>query len=81
MIEPDKIICNECGWRGHSADVLTATSPFDAEDVLRACPKCLSIDRFDRLCDEPGCTRTVSCGTPTSDAHRYRSTCGEHRPK
>ena len=30
-------------------------------------------------CDEPGCKKRITCGTPTATG--YRSTCGQHRPK
>jgi len=30
-------------------------------------------------CDEPGCKKRISCGTPTPDG--YRSTCGDHAPR
>jgi hypothetical protein len=79
MTEPDKIMCDECKWHGRDADVLSAPNPFDVEDILRACPECLTVNELLRVCDEPGCCRPVSCGTPTADG--YRSTCGEHRPK
>ena len=38
-------------------------------------------------CDEPGCMRQISCGTPTpvgtygAASTGYRRTCGEHRPR
>jgi hypothetical protein len=31
------------------------------------------------ICDEPGCTETVSCGWPSENG--YRRTCGEHMKK
>lgn len=36
-------------------------------------------DDMGSICDEPGCLKSVSCGTPTETG--YRSTCGEHAPK
>lgn len=30
------------------------------------------------LCDEPGCYKYVTCGTPTDTG--YRNTCAEHKP-
>lgn len=32
-------------------------------------------------CDEPGCHKQSSCGTPVPMPTRYRRTCGDHRPE
>ena len=32
----------------------------------------------ERGCDEPGCTRIATCGTPTPEG--YRTSCSEHAP-
>lgn len=76
-----KVKCDDykCGWTGYETDVLTAKNPFDMSDQISGCPKCLQINTIIYACDEPGCWRDVSCGTPTKDG--YRSTCGEHAPK
>ena len=76
-----KVICTErrCNWRGTEKEVLTAPSPFDADDTINGCPKCKAIGTIVYACDEQGCWRETSSGTPTPTG--YRSTCFEHRPK
>ena len=75
-----KVKCTRrCGWRGVSADLLTAQSPFEPDGVVTACPYCKAIGEVVYVCDEPGCWREVACGTPTETG--YRNTCGEHWPK
>lgn len=76
-LEKDKIKCEECGWVGKSSKSLKAFSPFDGSEIT-ACPECKFIQVFCAVCDEPGCKKLVSCGTPTKDG--YRSTCHEHTP-
>lgn len=73
--------CNDlrCGWVGDSDDALRAPNPFDPEDELTACPKCREVNQLIAACDEPGCTKDGSCGTPTEDG--YRTTCFAHRPE
>lgn len=71
--------CAMCDWCGSSDDVLKAPNPFDADDTLWFCPNCKAAECLYLACDEPGCNRETSCGTPTPNG--YRSTCGEHRPK
>jgi hypothetical protein len=68
-----------CNWHGTSDEVLRAPHPFDPGEEVWGCPKCKSIDSLYLACDEPGCWKPVSCGTPTPTG--YRSTCGQHRPK
>ena len=36
-------------------------------------------DTIGAICDEPGCIKQVTCGTPTKDG--YRNTCSEHSPR
>ena len=70
--------CKACNTITPEHALLTAVSPFDAEQSLTACPKCKTCDEgFDLLCDEPGCRLAVSCGWPTLDG-AYRQTCGLH---
>jgi hypothetical protein len=75
-----KQVCDgrHCDWHGTSDEVLRAKNPFDTEEEIWGCPKCKSIDSLYLACDEPGCWKMVSCGTPTPSG--YRSTCGKHRP-
>lgn len=78
LTDNEKVIC-ECGWRGLAADMLRAPNPFDPSDELNGCPHCKQPETLLVACDEPGCWRETSCGTPTPDG--YRRTCGQHRPK
>ncbi len=66
-----------CGWRGTLDDVLRGKSPFD-DEVLIGCPKCKTVDNMIEACDEPGCWKAATCGTPTPSG--YRRTCGDHWP-
>ena len=79
MTEKGKVICNECYLRCHENEILRAPNPFDVDDILIGCPKCFSVECFEYICDEKGCSARVSCGTPTKNG--YRNTCGEHKPK
>jgi hypothetical protein len=76
-----KCVCSyyRCNWHGDSDEVLRAKNPFDDSDDIEGCPKCKEIGSVVQACDEPGCWKEVTCGTPTPDG--YRSTCGEHSPK
>ncbi len=73
----DKRTC-DCGWQGNWGDLLSAPSPFDADEMIFACPKCKAIDKTHAVCDEPDCWEPATCGTPTADGHR--TTCGGHIP-
>lgn len=73
-----KFICGECDHRGQIEDMLKAESPFEAGEEMYACPGCKSVGQMHSVCDEPGCWREVSCGTPTDNG--YRSTCHDHAP-
>lgn len=68
--------CTSCQAISTEKEVLSAINPFDSTDYVTGCPKCMSVDNFENVCDEPGCDRTGNCGWP-SDAG-YRRTCGEH---
>jgi len=74
-----KVICDECGWHGQEEEMLIAKNPFDESENVNGCPKCKSVDSMLVACDEPGCWKQTSCGTPTPDG--YRTTCGQHCPK
>ncbi len=78
MIEKDRWACQDCAWRGHAKDLLHGQHPFiEGEEVL-GCPQCKNLDGLFNVCDEAGCWKYVSCGTPTADG--YRMTCGDHYP-
>lgn len=75
-----KLICNDhrCGWQGTEAEMLRADHPFQPGVEILGCPKCRETDTLRYACDEPGCWKEATCGTPTLDG--YRSTCGKHMP-
>ena len=79
MDNPQKRKCVDCGWIGLEEQLLKGASPFNPQEALCGCPLCLGVECFVVLCDETGCTRECTCGTPTLDG--YRSTCGRHVPK
>jgi hypothetical protein len=77
-----KCRCTECDAvvdRG-DWDVVIDPRPLPGEqaDEWAVCRNCRAPDKFVLLCDEPGCLRDVSCGTPTAEG--YRHTCGDHQP-
>ncbi len=78
MSKPFKAVCQECGWCGPSRDLLTAPNPFALDETIYGCPSCKEVDCFLAACDEEGCWKPRTCGTPT--AKGYRSTCSKHRP-
>jgi hypothetical protein len=79
----DKVACQDwrrCGWHGTTDELLRARNPFNAEDVITACPKCKCLEStLLTACDEPGCWEQATCGTPTKAG--YRNTCHNHRPE
>lgn len=74
-----KTVCHCCDWRGMASDLLRAPSPFDPTDELVACPNCKQLDELIVACDEDGCWREATCGTPVDGG--YRQTCFDHAPK
>lgn len=71
--------CGECDEISTETELLTAPSPFDAEDTLTGCPHCKKVPVFTAICDEPGCTRAVCAGFPAgAEFGGYRQTCAEH---
>ena len=76
----EKCVCDNwrCKWVGTIDQALSAPDPFNECNTLYACPKCRD-STLVRACDEPGCNRQVTCGTPT--ANGYRQTCYTHMPK
>lgn len=53
--EPDKMVCQECGARVHTDEMLTAPHPFLSDDTIIGCPKCREARCLETACDEPGC--------------------------
>lgn len=76
----DKVVCSEyrCNWHGMDDEILRAPNPFEDGETLYACPKCKGVGSVVVACDEPGCWKEATCGTP---AGVYRRTCGKHRPE
>lgn len=74
----NKVTCTECDFQGTDEMLLVASNPFDKDQEISGCPKCKSIETILVACDEPGCWKVASCGTPTEDG--YRTTCGKHKP-
>lgn len=68
-----------CGWQGTDAGMLHAPNPFEPESEITGCPGCKDIHTLTEACDEPGCWRDASVGTPTPTG--YRRTCFTHAPK
>jgi len=71
-----KWLCGDC-------DAVTdnpqeAPHPLRLNEQITGCPKCGDVD-LTRACDEPGCERAASCGTPTEFVYLWA--CHEHRPK
>ena len=74
-----KYVCEDCDWRGHKVELLTASHPFHHGVALYGCPSCRNIDKLRTACDEPECWEPDTCGTPIPDG--YRRTCGNHVPQ
>lgn len=68
--------CKNCNHIVNDDELLAATNPFDADDVIYGCPNCKSIEGFHNICDEPGCRQHAGCGWPSPTG--YRRTCYEH---
>jgi len=69
----------ECGHYFRDSQALHADHPFDQRLRLDFCPGCREVvggQELREICDEPGCTKTVSCGWPSEIG--YRRTCGSH---
>ncbi len=69
--------CTECREISNHGDLLTAPNPFDAKYEISGCPHCREIEKFEPICDEPGCDWAVSAGWKTADGG-YRNTCYKH---
>lgn len=69
-------LCGDCS--NVVKDYLRASNPFNPEDTVIGCPECLAANTLTAVCDEEGCKREPSCGTPTPEG--YRRTCSEHQP-
>lgn len=70
--------CKVCEWIGVYKEMLKAPSPFDVDDILKACPECKQCTGgFDHLCNVPECKEIGGCGFPTK-THGYMWTCHKH---
>lgn len=79
MVEQDKIVCKECGWKGTTEEVLEGKHPFLDGYKVYGCPQCKEVEPFRCACDKEGCWNEDTCGTPTRNG--YRRTCHVHVPK
>lgn len=71
--------CTECGTISLEDNLLRAKNPFDEADWIVGCPNCKSVEEFEEICDEPGCTRQAGCGFRAGPEYGgYRRTCYEH---
>ncbi len=75
----DKYVCRECDAHMQEDAIMWADNPFDPGDKITGCTNCKAVESLRRACDEKGCWRPVSCGTPTP-YDGYRNTCGSHVP-
>ena len=74
----DKLVCRECAWTGEDEEALRAANPFNPEETIVGCPRCLSIDTLQMACDVDGCWKPASNGGPHPRDGKYRSCCAEH---
>jgi hypothetical protein len=81
MNDNKKVVCHDwnCQWHGLLRDALKANHPFIEAEIIYGCPDCKQTETIYEACDEPGCWKESSCGTPTENG--YRRTCGKHCPK
>lgn len=81
-LEPDKVECRECGWRGLRVELDSVDDPKPkpgtVADIWCVCPECRQPENIKYLCDEPGCEIEATCGVPQAGV--YRNTCGHHMP-
>lgn len=71
--------CEECHVVTLEAELLSAPSPFDPEDVLIGCPACRGVHGealLMLLCQVEGCGRRATSGAPTHVG--YRRLCYDH---
>lgn len=69
--------CLECDVVSAEDEVLTAVSPFDADDIIWGCPECKAVNRFEMLCRRIDCSEEATVGRLCSDG-AYRFTCAWH---
>ncbi len=69
-----KFLCRECSWVGD--EYLKAPNPFDKNDSLAGCPKCLDVNTLVGVCEIENCNKEATCGTPTDKG--YVRCCGKH---
>lgn len=71
--------CNGCRKTFDAREILSKPSPFDEDDTLEACPRCLQVGGMKQLCEAEGCFDEANCGSPTPDGYKF--TCGKHLPE
>ena len=89
-VRVSKWVCDACGWGGTDPELLTAASPFRADDLLTGCPSCKLTTGFTEACDIEGCWKEPSGGYPMKDGKQtfssdetcddYLRTCHKHVP-
>ena len=72
----EDMCCQYGGWSTKGGGGLTTDGMSALEGAFGVLGWVDPHPRPDMRCDEPGCKRQRTCGTPTKDG--YRSTCGEH---
>lgn len=72
----DKVICEECNWRGRLEEIVKVKDP-GGEDIWNVCPNCRTPENLISACEYSECWMYASCGTPLSGGG-YSQTCGKH---
>lgn len=75
---PKEWRCTECGQSHEETALLTAPNPFDASDIISACPNCKNVGSFRLVCQVWGCEEEATCGRPRFRGFRYAHLCGTH---
>lgn len=80
-----KVICENCRHKHFDSDTVwvgiisAGAHGFNVHGTMHVCPECYGVENtLQRACDENGCWKTVTCGTPTPNG--YRNTCSKHAP-
>jgi rubredoxin len=69
--------CDDCGLISVEADIDKVQDPKPrSTQVWWVCPHCRAADKFGYACNEPGCAKWATIGTPTPDG--YQHFCGQH---
>lgn len=74
----NKVICNDCDWRGTHSELLESINSF-LQEIVFSCPNCKSTDNFSRICDEKDCWSLKDVGFATEEGYKFF--CYKHVPK